>query len=65
VIRGKKIEVRDGHAGTPDLRVTADSKTWLGFLAKERSLIWALIRRKIRIKGSPKRLIAFGKCFPG
>jgi hypothetical protein len=47
-----------------DLRVTADSETWLGFLAKERSLLWALLRRKIRIKGSPRLLVAFGKCFP-
>ena len=27
-------------------------------------LLWALLRRKIRIKGSPKLLIAFAKCFP-
>ena len=47
-----------------DLHVTADSETWLGFLAKERSLLWALLRRRIRIKGSPKLLMAFGKCFP-
>jgi len=50
--------------GEADLRVTADSETWLGFLAKERSLLWALLRRRIRIKGSPKLLVAFGKCFP-
>lgn len=64
VIRDKTIRVVDGHEGTPDLRLTADSETWLGFLAKERSLLWALLRRKIRIKGSPRLLIAFGKCFP-
>ncbi len=64
VIRDKTIRVSDGHEGTPDLRLTADSETWLGFLAKERSLPWSLLRRKIRIKGSPKLLIAFGKCFP-
>ncbi len=39
-IRDKKIEIIDGHAGKPDLRVSADSETWLGFLAKERSLVW-------------------------
>ena len=44
--------------------MTADSETWLGFLAKERSLLWAILRRKIRIKGSPRLLVAFGKCFP-
>ncbi|MFO1064607.1 MAG: SCP2 sterol-binding domain-containing protein [Pirellulales bacterium] len=64
VIQDKTIQVTDGHAGTADLRLTADSETWLGFLAKERSLLWALLRRKIRIKGSPKLLVAFGKCFP-
>jgi ferredoxin len=64
VIRDKTIRVVDGHEETPDLRLTADSETWLGFLAKERSLLWALLRRKIRIKGSPRLLVAFGKCFP-
>ena len=63
-IRDGTLQVQDGHQGEADLRVTADSETWLGFLAKERSLLWALLRRKIRIKGSPKLLVAFGKCFP-
>jgi hypothetical protein len=63
-IRDGTLQVHDGHEGEPDLRVIADSETWLGFLAKERSLLWALLRRKIRIKGSPKLLLAFGKCFP-
>lgn len=64
VIRDQTIRITIGHEGTPDLRLTADSDTWLGFLAKERSLLWALLRRKIRIKGSPRLLLAFGKCFP-
>ena len=63
-IRDGTLQVQDGHQGEADLRVTADSETWLGFLAKERSLLWALLRRRIRIKGSPKLLVAFGKCFP-
>ena len=68
-IRNRTLTVVEGHANDgnatkPDLRVTADSDTWLGFLAKERSLVWALLRRKIRIKGSPRLLVAFGKCFP-
>jgi Fe-S-cluster-containing hydrogenase component 2 len=64
VIRDKSIQVADGHEGAADLHLKADSETWLGFLAKERSLLWALLRRKIRIHGSPRLLIAFGKCFP-
>jgi Fe-S-cluster-containing hydrogenase component 2 len=63
-IRDATLEIRDGHQGNADLLVTADSETWLGFVAKERSLLWALLRRKIRIKGSPRLLVAFGKCFP-
>jgi len=64
VIQDQKVEVKEGLIGDASIQVTADSRTWLGFLAKERSLVWALIRRKIRIKGSPKLLLAFGKCFP-
>ena len=64
VIQQKKIRVEDGHVGQPDLHVTADSQTWIGFLRKEKHLAWALLRRKIKIKGSPKLLLAFGKCFP-
>lgn len=64
IIRAGKLAVNEGLHGEPNLRVTADSETWLGFLAKERSLLWALLRRKIRIKGSPRLLRAFGKCFP-
>jgi ferredoxin len=63
-IRDQKLEVIEGHSGNPDISVTADTETWLGFLAKERNLVWALLRRKIRIKGSPTLLLAFGKCFP-
>jgi hypothetical protein len=63
-IREGTLQGHEGHQAEGDLHVTADSETWLGFVAKERSLLWALLRRKIRIKGSPKLLVAFGKCFP-
>jgi alkyl sulfatase BDS1-like metallo-beta-lactamase superfamily hydrolase len=63
-IREGKVQVQSGHQGVADLSVVADSDTWLGFLAKERSLLWALLRRRIRITGSPRLLVAFGKCFP-
>jgi Fe-S-cluster-containing hydrogenase component 2 len=63
-IQNGTLQVQEGHQGEADLHVTADSETWLGFLAKERGLLWALLRRRIRIKGSPKLLLDFGKCFP-
>ena len=59
------LEVADGHHGQANLAVTADSETWLGLLAKERSLVWSLLFRRIRLKGSPRLLVAFGKCFVG
>lgn len=64
VIQNKKITVKDGHVGQPDLHVTADSKTWLGFVNKEKNMVWAVLRRKVRLKGPLKLLVAFGKCFP-
>jgi len=64
VIREKDLQIQEGHVGSANIRVTADSNTWLGFVAKERSLLWAMLTRRIRLKGSPKWLVAFGKCFP-
>jgi hypothetical protein len=34
VIRNKTLEVSEGHAGVADLRLKADSQTWLRFLRK-------------------------------
>lgn len=64
VIQDQKLSVQAGHVGQPDLHVTADSQTWVGFLRKERNVVWALLRRKIRLAGPLKLLVAFGKCFP-
>jgi ferredoxin-NADP reductase len=63
-IKNRTLDIQDGLIGRPDVHVTADAKTWLGFLAKEKSLPVALITRRIRLKGNPKLLLAFGKCFP-
>ena len=64
VIADKKITMKEGHIGEPDLHVTADAETWIGFLRKERNIVWAILRRKVRLKGPLKLLLAFGKCFP-
>jgi ferredoxin-NADP reductase/Fe-S-cluster-containing hydrogenase component 2 len=63
-IKNRTLAIEGGLAGKADLSVTADAKTWLGFLAREKNLPLALLRRKIRIKGNPRLLLAFGKCFP-
>lgn len=64
IISDKTIKVLDGLVGAADLHVTADSRTWTSFLAKEANLPWALISRRIRIKGSPKLMKSFARCFP-
>ncbi len=63
-IRNMKLSVEYGHIGKPDISIVADTATWLSFLAKEKNLIWALIQRKIKIKGSPMLMQRFAKCFP-
>lgn len=64
VIRDRTLSTSPGHVSTADLAVTADTDIWLGFLAGEKNLPWALVRRKIRLKGSPQLLLRFGRCFP-
>jgi len=54
----------NGLLGKPNLKVTADSETWLGFLAGERNLFWALLTRRVRLQGNPKWLLALKRCFP-
>lgn len=63
-INDQKLTVAAGHVGQPDLQVTADSQTWIGFLKKEKSIVWALLRRTVRLQGPLQLLVAFGKCFP-
>lgn len=63
-IKDRTIAVSDGHVGTADLAVTADSATWLRFLRKETPIALAPLRRRIRLKGPARLLLAFGRCFP-
>jgi NAD-dependent dihydropyrimidine dehydrogenase PreA subunit len=64
LIRDRTIAVQAGHVGEAQVRITADSDAWLGVLAKERSLNWAMLRGQIRVRGPLRLLAAFGKCFP-
>jgi Fe-S-cluster-containing hydrogenase component 2 len=63
-IFNQSCEIQDGLVGKPDLVVKADSKTWIGFLRKERNIILAILTRKIRVKGDIRLLLKFAKCFP-
>jgi ferredoxin len=64
VIRNRRITVTEGHVGAANLSVTADARSWLRFLAGEMSILRCLATGAVRLKGSPRLLTAFGKCFP-
>ncbi len=64
VIDDGALEVAEGLQGAPDLHVTTDSDTWLGFLAGERNIVWALATRKVKLRGPVALLKRFGACFP-
>ncbi len=64
IIQDQTLQVLKGHHGEAKFCLTADSQTWLGFLANERNLFWALLTRNICVKGSLKFLQAFARCFP-
>ncbi len=63
-IHDRKIEVSDGLNGTPDMRITADTDTWLKILRNEKNFLLALLTRKVRIRGPKKLFDAFVRCFP-
>ncbi len=62
-IRDQKVAIERGLIGERDVMVRADSETWLGYLARERSLIWALLTRRVRVRGSIRLLQHFERCF--
>jgi epoxyqueuosine reductase QueG len=59
-----KLAVENGLVGKANIKVVADSETWLGFLAGERNLFWSLLTRRVRLQGNPKWLLEFKRCFP-
>jgi len=64
VIKDCRLSVSDGHVGAPNLRVNADSRSWLRFLNREISILRCLATGAVRLNGSPRLLSAFAKCFP-
>ena len=63
-IRDRELEIAEGLHGDPDLRLIADSQTWMRFLAKRSILPWALVRGRIKLHGSRRLLLTFGRLFP-
>jgi len=64
VIDAGKITVTDGLEGRADLTVAADARTWVEFVRRDRGLLLAAVRRRIKLRGRISLLLAFARCFP-
>jgi len=62
-IAGGELSVEPGLTGAADLSVTADSRTWLRYLASKKGIVRALLTRKLRLVGPLGLLVRFGRCF--
>jgi NAD-dependent dihydropyrimidine dehydrogenase PreA subunit len=63
-IKDQMLAVTPGLVGAADCSVRADSATWLGFIRKEKSIVWAVITGKVKISGRRRLMGEFARCFP-
>ena len=64
VIRDRQVVVHEGLVGSADLEMRADARTWIDVLNGDRSVVAAILRRRIRVRGPIRLLRAFERCFP-
>ncbi len=62
-IENQSINIMDDFIGKPDLFVSVDANSWIKFLNKDTKVPIMLLKRQLRIKGDPRLLLKFGKCF--
>jgi epoxyqueuosine reductase QueG len=58
------LTVSDGLEGEPDVVVSGDGRVWAEVASKQRSAVWAVLTRKLRVKGNRALLDRFAACFP-
>ena len=63
-ISGGQLSVDEGLRRRADLRLRADADTWIRFLGGRASLPLALLRGRLRLRGDPRLLLRFARCFP-
>lgn len=63
-VRRGRFAVHDGLVGSADVRVTADAAWWIACLRRERSMTWAVLTRRVRVRGRLSLLREFARCFP-
>jgi Fe-S-cluster-containing hydrogenase component 2 len=65
VIAEQRVEVAQGLEGAADVRVRVDGQHWLAIVRGERSLLFALLSGRLRVRGRFSLFRAFGRCFGG
>ena len=63
VIDEGTLEVTRELEGDPDVSVRVDGQLWLDLLKKRRSMVWAVITRQLKVKGSLSLLKRFSAVF--
>jgi ferredoxin len=63
-IREQQLDIREGLHDQPDLRLRADARTWLSYLGGQRRLLPAVLTGGVRVRGDPRLLAQFARCFP-
>lgn len=64
IIDDGSLRVLEGLQGEADLALQADSHTWLRLTAGQGSMLWGMLRRRVRVRGPMRLLLAFARCFP-
>lgn len=59
-----RVAVEDGLTADADLRVVVDGQLWLDIVTKRRSPVWALVTRRLTLRGDRTLLMRFARCFP-
>ena len=57
-----QMKVMKGHEGKSNLKVHADSRTWIKLVNEEISTLNAIVSRKLKVKGNPILMNKFKSC---
>lgn len=59
------LNVTDGRLDHADVTIRGRADAWIGFLNREKNLVWQLLTRRIKISGKVPLMKDFAACFPG
>ncbi|MEM7801762.1 MAG: SCP2 sterol-binding domain-containing protein [Chloroflexota bacterium] len=62
-IKDRTLIIEEGLVGTPDIAIEIDGSDWIKLLNKRLNPVWAVITRRLKIKGNRELLFKFQRCF--